>query len=330
MAFTKPNYDEVPINVAQAIQYQTDWGALVAGINGDGVVSGCAVTAQGSPDNTVAVAAGVVKVGTVYAPVSAGNVTMPAADATNPRWVVITADNTGAKTATAGTAAAAPLLPALPANSVLLAAIWWPANDTTVSTAQITDGRVVIGSDPPMARPKRSGVTYYDAPGVSLYGWSTQQYEGSRLYYFPFFVTGRSLSLGTMAFNVTTAASGGNTARLAIYRSDIDLQPKALLYSATGIDITTTGVKSVAPALTVTPGIYLMAFWPTGNVDLGVRLAASPYGLFSTLGEFNVLRRLKLFRDTTAFPTWSDPGTLWDDPENTNTGLEYPVFLSID
>lgn len=144
MALTIPNESAAPADGAQATLYQADVDAIVAGVGGDGVLYGCAVTAQGSPDNTVAVAAGAALVGNAYAAVAAGNVTMPSADGTHPMWVLISVSSAGTKTATAGTAAAAPLLPAIPANHVALAAVWWPASDTTVASSQITDKRAIL------------------------------------------------------------------------------------------------------------------------------------------------------------------------------------------
>lgn len=124
---------------------QTDIDALVAALAGTGVVSGCAVTAQGTPDMTVAVAAGVIRVNSLLPAVAAGNVTVTAADATNPRIDLIVANDSGTKACTAGTAAASPKAPAVPANSVLLAMVYVPAADTTMATNQITDKRCVVG-----------------------------------------------------------------------------------------------------------------------------------------------------------------------------------------
>ena len=123
---------------------QSDIDALVMGINGNGVVSGCDVTAQGSPDMTVAVAAGVVRVNSTIATVAAGNVTVTAADATNPRIDLIVSNSSGTKACTAGTAAASPKAPAIPANSVLLAMVYVPATDTALATNQITDKRCIV------------------------------------------------------------------------------------------------------------------------------------------------------------------------------------------
>src|SRR3990172_13159990 len=109
----------------------------------DGVISGCLVSAQGTPNNTVAVANGTVQIGNVKVTVATGNVTIGAADATNDRFDFIVVSNAGVKSATAGTAAANPVFPDPPANSVVLAAVFVPANESpvVVTTADIIDKR---------------------------------------------------------------------------------------------------------------------------------------------------------------------------------------------
>jgi len=144
MPFTIPNND-VAFNANQSIIMETDLSILTAGLAGVGVVSGCGVTAQGSPDMTVAVAAGVVRVASgLLIAVTAGNGTITTADATNPRIDLVSSSDTGTKTVTAGTAAANPKAPDLPSGHVALAMVYVPANDTTIASNQITDKRVLL------------------------------------------------------------------------------------------------------------------------------------------------------------------------------------------
>lgn len=143
MSFTIPNEADA-FNVNQAEPDSVDFGILADGIQGDGVISGCAVTAQASPDMTVAVASGVIKITNTVVAVTSGNVTIGTADATNPRFDLITVNNSGTKACTAGTAAAQPVFPAIPANSIVLAAVYVPASDTTIATNQITDKRAML------------------------------------------------------------------------------------------------------------------------------------------------------------------------------------------
>ena len=142
MAFKIPNEADAAF-ADQAEPDSVDLDILAAGVLGDAVLSGCAVTAQGTPDMTVAVASGQVRVGATKATVAGGNVTITAADATNARFDLITADNAGALAAVAGTPAVNAVFPAIPANRVVLAAVYVPANDTAIESSQIIDKRVL-------------------------------------------------------------------------------------------------------------------------------------------------------------------------------------------
>lgn len=130
-------------NDIQSILFQEDIEILIAGIDGkDCVLSGGAVTAQGSPDMTVAVAKAAVLSNGIMYPVAAANATITAADATNPRIDFVVITSAGAIAVRAGTAAAAPKPPTRTANDVVLAQIYVPATDTTIVSAQIVDRRM--------------------------------------------------------------------------------------------------------------------------------------------------------------------------------------------
>lgn len=154
----------------QSVLFQEYMDALVAGIRGiDCVLAGCACTAQGSPDMTVAVAKGAVLTNGVLKPITAGNVTITTADATNPRLDLIVADSSGAKQVRAGTAAANPKPPARTANDVLLAVVYVPASDTTIATAQIVDLRVLVDSGPVTIDKRTTAVTQASSSGKVAY-----------------------------------------------------------------------------------------------------------------------------------------------------------------
>ena len=118
----------------------------IRGSQGDGVVTGCAVTAQGVPDMTVAVAAGTVICGNKIANVTAANVTITAAHASLDRYDVVVSSDAGALSAVAGTPAASPTaqIPHSSATQVALAIVYVPAAASTIQTAQITDARIMV------------------------------------------------------------------------------------------------------------------------------------------------------------------------------------------
>lgn len=129
-------------NDVQSILFKEYLGILAAsGI--DFVSSGCGVTAQGAPNMTVAVASGVVFSNGARFAVTGANGTITTADATNPRLDLVVITSAGAIAVRAGTAAAAPKPPVRTANDVVLAVVYVPANDTTISADQIVDLRFI-------------------------------------------------------------------------------------------------------------------------------------------------------------------------------------------
>jgi hypothetical protein len=155
MPFTIPGQDVAGVPARQSPWYSTDIAILVAALAGTGVLTGCGVTAQGSPDMTLAVAAGSIQpaAGAASVAVTAGNVTITTADGTNPRIDLVSASATGTKTVTAGTAAASPKPPDLPSGHVALAMVDVPASDTAISSGQITDKRCTVFALPAARAP---------------------------------------------------------------------------------------------------------------------------------------------------------------------------------
>ena len=146
--FTIQSRDVAFDAATQSVWYDTDLAILTAALNGEGVVSGCAVTAQGSPDMTVAIAAGVVRIASgALVTVTSGNGTIGAASGSYPRIDLVSVSNAGVKTVTAGTAAASPKPPALPAGHIGLAFVLIPTSDTTIEADHITDKRCILGSN---------------------------------------------------------------------------------------------------------------------------------------------------------------------------------------
>jgi hypothetical protein len=117
--------------------------ALARGIDGQGVVSGCAVTAPGGT-MTVAVAAGVVQGVTpaITHEVQAQTLTIGAASGSMRIDLVVVSTTTGIASITAGTAGTTPLFPAVAAGSVLLAAVYVDTTTTSIATGNIIDMRV--------------------------------------------------------------------------------------------------------------------------------------------------------------------------------------------
>jgi hypothetical protein len=140
MPWTIPDFGEGDNNI-QSILFQEYLDVLVAGLSAtDCVLSGLEVT--GGADMTPAVAKGAVLSNRIMYAVAGADVTIPTADATNPRLDLIVVTSAGALAVRQGTAAAAPRPPNRTANDVVIAVVYVPANDTAIATSQITDLRV--------------------------------------------------------------------------------------------------------------------------------------------------------------------------------------------
>lgn len=146
MAFTIPHEADVPVGFeGQSDPDKVDYQIITDAIAGTGVVSGCLVTAQGTPDMTVAVASGVVISGGTKLTVTSGNATIGVADPSNARFDLVVATSAGAKAVRPGIAALQPVFPTLGAGDVVLAAVYVPAADTDIDPNQIVDKRVIVG-----------------------------------------------------------------------------------------------------------------------------------------------------------------------------------------
>lgn len=143
MPFTIPNYGDASYG-DQAEPDSIDFNILASSIAGNGVISGCAVTAQGTPDMSVAVSAGTVSIGGTVVAVSAGTVTITTANATDPRFDLIRVNSGGTLSALAGTASSNPVFPTPASTDVVLASVYVPANDTTIGSTQIVDKRIIV------------------------------------------------------------------------------------------------------------------------------------------------------------------------------------------
>lgn len=284
MPFTIPN--EADAGVAdQAEIDKVDIDMLVAGVAGTGVVSGCAVSAQGVPDMTVAVASGVVQVNGSTVNVTAGNVTVTAAHATLSRFDLIVANSSGVKSCVAGTANANAVFPAIPSLSAVLAAVYVPAADTAIGANQIVDKRVtpnpsvsiVPGYGTNVRNPTATTVAvdsifrtktinqyYFSNYGVTS---AAQVLVQDRLYFMPVLLPPGTIDrIGVDC--VTGVAS--LVCRLGIYDSVADF-PNALIAEATttGSLATSATVVNLTIAATIpTLAIYWLAVVCQGAVPV--------------------------------------------------------------
>lgn len=141
MGWTIPDKSEGDSDI-QSILFQEYLDVLVTGLAGiNCVLSGFAIT--GGEDMTPAIAKGAVLSNKIMYAVAAADVTITAADSTNPRIDLIVVTSAGALAVRAGTPAAAPKPPARTANDVVLYAVYVQAGGTAIETTKCIDMRVI-------------------------------------------------------------------------------------------------------------------------------------------------------------------------------------------
>jgi hypothetical protein len=124
----------------------TEVANLVRANKYDGVSSGLTPSQRAAGVNMSAdIASGYYFVSGVRYSYAGGNQAITAADATNPRWDIISFSSAGI-VYTAGTAAANPMMPALSANQILVASIYVSAGTTSILDASIRDERVTLST----------------------------------------------------------------------------------------------------------------------------------------------------------------------------------------
>jgi hypothetical protein len=144
MPFKIPNVAGLT-HAGQARVTETDFDIIAAGIHDYGINTGCQVTTTGAANGSVTVATGIALVNGVYVNIVAGNVALNANASGNDRIDLITVDDIGTEAAVVGTPGAVPLLPDIPSDRTVLAAVYVPngfTTGTTVTADQIVDKRV--------------------------------------------------------------------------------------------------------------------------------------------------------------------------------------------
>ncbi len=141
MTFTIPN-KATAAYPAQAQLDSVDLAILMAGMNGEGVEYGLEASAGGGM--TVDVSQGFAWINGVQWSVDADTVTIGTAHATNPRFDLVVVDDSAVVSVEAGTAAAQPVFPAVPADSIALAAVYVPALATSITASEIVGKGVAL------------------------------------------------------------------------------------------------------------------------------------------------------------------------------------------
>lgn len=160
MSFLIPN-DADAAFTDQAEPDSVDFDILIAGLNGDGIMNGCAVSAQNPATMTVDITAGTYRVGGAAYAISSEEELLQAASGTYARFDLIVVTTLSTTAIVTGVPTDNPVFPSIPFGSIVIAAIYVPASDTDIDTDQIVDKRVVI-------RPVNSGTATITSGNTSV------------------------------------------------------------------------------------------------------------------------------------------------------------------
>jgi len=156
-------------------------------------------------------------------------------------------------------------------------ALVWSTSEGRHLTYNENAGRWgVVGVYPVLGSIRMPTVEYYTF--ADLVGISSNQLQANNQFFLPFYMT-EDRVVNTMGYEVTTAASSGSAA-VGIYNTQVVngiSMPYELLTSATGMDITSTGIKTatVSPSITLRAGVlYWASIYTTQFVN--VRSCVSP------------------------------------------------------
>lgn len=322
MTWTVPDQGE-PANDLQSELFQSSLDGLVAGFARTGVITGCAVAQRAAgADMSVDVAAGTITLAGAQASVTAGNVSIGAADATNPRLDLIVVNGSGTKSVIAGTAAAAPKEATLDTTTyVVLAQVYVPATATTITTARITDRRVIIAPAGPRLTPPRSLQSGVWTHAIPLNGSGSANLNiGTAFMEAVPFMPASSVTLNGIAMTVNVAAATA-IFRLGIYADNGTGYPGSLIQEFTSggtIDASTTGDKSltISQALTGDTLYWLTYVCQTATAQL--KGASPTYGFMGnrSLSDASTMQ----VRFTWVTPTGSVTGAMPATFPTTQTG----------
>lgn len=146
MTFEIPNLpaSATALQTAESTLFSCDWQAALAGVKGNGVLSGCGLSESGTPDMNVVVASGVVRIDGVNYAVTGGNAAVGSNASGNPRIDLISVDDNDTITVTAGTAAATPDAPEIPSGGILLGLVYVANGETGLADAEIFNRQVIV------------------------------------------------------------------------------------------------------------------------------------------------------------------------------------------
>lgn len=174
------------------------------------------------------------------------------------------------------------------------------------------------------ARLKVAGTSYLSIPGVAVVGTATLGITANVVYYYPFTVASRAITLDSLVCEVTVIAVPTSKARMAVYEADADWQPTGLKVQTSEFAVDALAVNTMGSLATVLPpGRYLRSIASNGGPTLRTYNAAILGGAINT-GASPYIYRWSKTRTYAAFP---DPGVVADTVQQTSSSVGFDPIL---
>jgi hypothetical protein len=171
-----------------------------------------------------------------------------------------------------------------------------------------------------------SGTPVYLIPGVAITTLATQSRNANTVSYGAIYVA-TPITIDQLALEVTTQATAGHTARMAIYNASINWHPTSLIVDAGTVAIDSTGVKTASVGVTLAAGRYFMALNQSATVTYrSWKSAGNLLGLPAALGA-NMNQYPFVTQAYGAFPSTADDWTTLGG--DTTTGGLYMMVLRV-
>lgn len=242
------------------------------GSKGNGILNGGGVVTSADVDLELDFTAFVAMVGGNLVVVSAGNITLAAADASDPRSDMVVVDSSGSVTKVDGTATTEnsttqprPPLGTKDAGDLILATSYLPAMATVVLDANVFDRRIERNEPSAVSLIPRAQSALADALGVNQLATNTVGSGGS-------IVLDAEILVAKFTFEVTTVGNAG-VVNFAVFSEDGQtrhISAATASVGGTGHVETTLGTAVLLPA-----GVYYVLLQPVSTADITVETWAS-------------------------------------------------------
>jgi hypothetical protein len=167
----------------------------------------------------------------------------------------------------------------------------------------------------------------FGLPGVGFNSTTTNNLPANTTFYNWFKVTGKSINVKHIAFEVTTAPASTSNMRIAIYAASANTQPTgAPLYDSGAVSVSSAAAAiyriRVTP-FTLPAGNYVILMNMSVGFTVRVMLAANQF-IQNTLGS-NLLSRTS--RAETLSGAYPNPGNPWNTRGLVNNGTYNTIVL---